>query len=60
MNMISECLFKIKVGKFAYLADSRDTRHPLVSPPFYYSLGKSWTFEELTLKVKLVKYVLDL
>lgn len=53
--MISACLFKIIVGKFTYLADSRDTRYLLASLTFYYPLGKSWAFEELTLKVKLVQ-----
>lgn len=57
MSMISECLFKTNVGKFgiydgAYLADSRDARHPL-APLTCYSLGKSWPSEELTVKIKL-------
>lgn len=63
--MTSERLFKTKVGTFgiyssAYLADSRDARHPLASLTCY-SLGKSWVFEELTLKVKLAQVrMLDL
>lgn len=59
MSMISECLFKTNMGKFgiydgAYLANSRDARHPL-TPLTCYSLGKSWASEELTVKIKLAQ-----